>query len=207
MRHLLCGFVCALLLGLAAPALAEMSPTDTLKATVDEVLMTLKQPEYSNPATRPPLRAKIEADILKVFDSLEFSKRTLTKYWKQFTPDQQTRFADAFANLLMTTYLDKVSGYNGERVNYLGERHIQKGKLAEVQSTVTLSAGPATAVAYRMRLTDNGWRIYDVLIENVGLTSNYRSQFEEILSKSTPEDLIQQVEQRCQELRQQNQGV
>ncbi len=203
-RQILCGLACLILLCSALPAAAEQSPTDTLKSTVDQVLLTLKQPEYRDPATRPPLRAKVEAEILKVFDIMEFSRRTLSSYWKKFTPEQQKRFADAFAELLMTTYLDKVDGYNGEQVVYLGERYIQKGKLAEVQSTITLSTGQVTPVAYRMRLTDSGWRIYDVLIENVGLNSNYRTQFQEILAKSTPEDLIRQVEQRVQELRQQN---
>jgi len=195
--------LCALTVVFAGSALAADSPIDTLKGTIDKVLLTLKNPDYQDKAKRPALRDQIERDIRSVFDANEFSRRTLTSYWKNFTPDQQERFSTAFVELLMTTYLDKVDGYNGEQVVYQGERYTQQGKLAEVQTTITLSTGQVTPVAYRMRLSGDTWRVYDVLIENVGLNSNYRAQFQEILAKSTPDDLIKQVEARVKELQQQ----
>ena len=35
------------------------------------------------------------------------------------------------------------------------------------------------------------WKVYDVVVENVSLVMNYRSQFNEILSKGTPDDLLE----------------
>ena len=176
------------------------SPSDALRSGVDHVLMTLKDPGYTDPAKRPALRAKIEQEVRQIFDFGEFSKRTLGSHWASFSPAQQQRFSDAFAKLLISTYLDKVNGYNGEKVVYLGERFTQNNRLAEVQTTITLSSGQVTPVAYRMLIKDGAWRIYDVLVENVGLNSNYRAQFNEILVKSSPDELIQRVEERVKEL-------
>jgi phospholipid transport system substrate-binding protein len=49
-------------------------------------------------------------------------------------------------------------------------------------------------------MKNDAWRIYDVLVENVGLNSNYREQFNEILTKESPDQLIAKVEARVAEL-------
>lgn len=191
-----------LLLGAAFSVSAEsaLSPTQTLQASIDLVLQTLKNPDYRNPATRPPLRAKIEQEVDNVFDFAEFSARTISSYWSSFSDDQKQRFTKAFSKLLIATYLNQVDGYNGEKVTYHDERLNPEGTRAEVNTSVRLASDKIVPVNYRLLQKDGAWRVYDVLVENVGLNSNYRSQFKEILMKSTPEDLIARVEQRAAEL-------
>ena len=195
--------LCLLALCLAGPARAAVSPSDVLRSSVDEVLRILQHPDYPDKAKRPPLRAEIERIVRSVFDFTEFAKRTIGTHWSGFSPDQQQRFTTAFCELIIVTYVDAVDGYTGEKVIYLGERFSQNNRLAEVQTTITLAAGKVTPVAYRMILKDNVWRVYDVLVENIGLSSNYRAQFNEILIKSSPDDLIRRVEERVKELHRQ----
>lgn len=180
---------------------AADAPSKRLQATIDAVLLVLKDPEYANPATRAPLREKIEQQVRTVFDFEEFSARTVGKSWPSFTADQKKRFDDAFAELLLVTYLDKVEGYNGEKVAYTGEIRSARGDRAEVQTIVTLSDGKQVPVSYRMMLKNGNWVVYDVLIENVSLIKNYRSQFQDVLAKGTPEQLIDRVLARVRELR------
>ena len=35
------------------------------------------------------------------------------------------------------------------------------------------------------------WKVYGVVVENVSLVMNYRSQFNEILAKGTPDELLE----------------
>lgn len=108
-------------------ASAAETPSQRLRATVDQVLLVLQEPEYRNPATRAPLRAKIERQVRTVFDFEEFSARTVGKSWPSFTAEQKKRFDDAFAELLLVTYLDKIQGYNGEQVMYTGKSFLPAG--------------------------------------------------------------------------------
>jgi len=195
--------LCLFALCLAGPACAA-SPGDVLHATVDKVLLILQHPDYPDKTKRQPLRAEIERIVKSVFDFTEFARRTIGTYWSGFNSDQQQRFTDVFCELIIVTYVDAVDGYTGEKVAYLGERFAQNNRLAEVQTTVTLAGGKVTPVAYRMILKDNTWRVYDVLVENIGLSTNYRAQFNEILAKSSPDDLIRRVEERVKELRRQS---
>lgn len=185
-------------------AFAALSPSASLQGSVDEILLILQEPAYRDPATRPPLRAKIEKQIHEVFDFGEFSARTVGQNWPSFTESQQKRFDEAFADLLLVTYLDKVQGYNGEKIFYSGETLSNKGNRAEVSTIVTLSDGKHVPVAYRMMTKNGRWVVYDVLIESVSLIKNYRSQFQDVLAKGTPDQLITRVESRARELRAQS---
>ena len=45
---------------------------------------------------------------------------------------------------------------------------------------------------YRVFQDKSGtWKVYDVVVENVSLVMNYRSQFNEILAKGTPDELLE----------------
>ena len=105
---------------------------------------------------------------------------------------------------MLITYLDRIQGYNGEKIEYSGEVLSTKGDRAEIQTIVTLSDGKPVPVAYRMMLKNGKWVVYDVLIENVSLIKNYRSQFQDVLTRGTPEQLIEKVEARARELQAQS---
>ena len=168
---------------------AAESPLAVLQTQIDQILNVLKEPNYKDPIKRVPLRAQIEKYVHEIFDFSEFSARTVGRNWP---------------NLLLITYLDKIQGYNGEKIEYSGEVLSTKGDRAEIQTIVTLSDGKPVPVAYRMMLKNGKWVVYDVLIENVSLIKNYRSQFQDVLTRGTPEQLIERVEARARELQAQS---
>ena len=183
----------------AAQAAEAASPArEALEGSINKVLNIIKQPAYANPATRAPLKQEIEAELRTSFDFGEFSLRTVGPRWKEFTQDQKQRFADAFASLLMHTYVDKIDGYNGEQVAFTGERG--KGDKVEVQTTIAMKNGNKVPVAYRMLSKDGTWRVYDVVVENISLVMNYRAQFQEILASASPDDLIAKVQAKAAEM-------
>ena len=186
---------------LSAPLVQAASPAhDTLEKSINKVLNIIKQPAYANPAMRGALKQEIEAELRSSFDFGEFSLRTVGPRWKEFSADQQQRFCDAFASLLMRTYVDKIDGYNGEQVTFTGERANSKGDKVEVQTSIAMKNGKKIPVSYRMLSKDGAWRVYDVVVENISLVMNYRSQFQEILSSAKPDELIAKVQAKVDEM-------
>lgn len=181
---------------------AQLSPArQSLEIATDRILDCIKHPDYTNPATRPPLRQKLEREVLSIFDFGEFSARTVGARWRSFSPAQQKAFSEAFAALLMNSYISKIDGYNGEQVDYVGE--LSDGKRCEVRTVVTMKDSKKVPVAYRMLPKDNRWYVYDVLIEGISLVKNYRTQFQDILTTASPEELTARVQQKAQEMRKQ----
>jgi phospholipid transport system substrate-binding protein len=54
-------------------------------------------------------------------------------------------------------------------------------------------------VIYRMRAKDQKWWVYDMVIEGVSLVNNYRTQFSDIMAKSSFEGLMKKLREKSAE--------
>ena len=85
-------------------------------------------------------------------------------------------------------YISKIDRYSGENVSYVGES--VEGDQATVRTTILTKQASQVPVDYRMLRQAGGWRVYDVVIEGVSLTANYRTQFNKIIQTASYEDLV-----------------
>ena len=85
---------------------ADMTARQTAEAGADRILALLNEPAFKDPATKPAIRQKVEAEVLQLFDFDEFSTRTVGPAWRKFTPEQKEAFKTAFTDLLRNTYID-----------------------------------------------------------------------------------------------------
>ena len=190
-----------LLLLPAGLAAAAGEPMDVLKAPMNEALALLRDPQYKtdDPAKKAEQREKFWAIIKPVFDFDELSKRTLARNWKNFDAAQQTAFAEVFAELLGNIYVDRIQGgYNDETIEF-GDQIKHESRPLAVVKTFIVSARNRIPVDYSMIEQDGAWRVYDVKVEGVSLVKNYRSQFKEILSKESPDQLIARLKEKVAE--------
>src|SRR4030042_900548 len=85
--------------------------------------------------------------------------------------------------------VNKILSYTTEKIDFYKES-IKSEKLAEVQTKV-ITSSKEVPIFYRLIKKDGAWRVYDVVVENVSLVQNYRTQFNDILAKNTPEQLLE----------------
>jgi phospholipid transport system substrate-binding protein len=186
--------VAALLLAvLAAPARAA-SPTEELRAYTDHVLKVLEDRALDGQDRREAVRKA----ALEIFDVGETARRALARHWHGRTPAEREEFVRLFADLLERTYITRIDEYGGERVRYLGES--VDGTQATVRARIITRRGTEVPVEARMRQQGARWLMYDVLIENVSLVANYRSQFDRIIRTSSFEELMRRLRSRRDEL-------
>lgn len=84
------------------------SPQATIQAAVQRTLTVLQDPAYEGPAHRDDQLAKAEEVILSYFDTREFARRALGRYWSQQTPAEQQEFVGLFTALVARTYSDEI---------------------------------------------------------------------------------------------------
>jgi phospholipid transport system substrate-binding protein len=188
-----------LIIALVALTLSPVSafaatPLETIKPQVDRVLEVLRDPALKAESAKAAKEKKIWAIIDSVFDYTELSRRTLAQHWKKLSPDQQKEFITLFGKLLGGVYIDRIMAYKDEKVVF-GKVTQLSDKTAEVQSEVSRSSKPIP-IHYRMILESGEWKVYDVVVEGVSLVQNYRTQFREILTNKTPEDLLKQLREK-----------
>ena len=193
MKRLFGRLVLAVMVMLPLHAFAGV-PLDTVKTNVNGVLDILGDPKLKGEAGKKIKEQRVEAAADKLFDYVELSKRTLGLNWNKFTPEQRKEFVGLFKTILKDAYVDKITAYTNERVNFTKEVPLSETTV-EVQSTV-VSKGGETPIYYRVMKKENSWKVYDVVIEGVSLINNYRSQFREILGNNPPETLLETLRRK-----------
>ena len=178
---------------LSVPAYAG-APTVAVDNTVKRVLDVLRDPKLKSPTAKEIKKEKLRVIYKDMFDEMEFSRRTLTRNWKKFTPDQRTEFVSLFEQVLERAYLDKILDYSNEKIVFYKEDILTDNQV-EVQSKI-VTASKEIPIFYRMILKGGKWKVYDVVVENVSLVQNYRTQFNEILADGTPEQLLQTLRKK-----------
>jgi phospholipid transport system substrate-binding protein len=185
--------VVGLVLGLGTNGWAG-APTDQLRAYTDQITKVLQNSGLSLPEKRAAVR-KLASEA---FDTMETAQRVLGQHWQQRSPAERDEFAKLFANLLEQTYISRIDEYGGERLTYVSEQ--VTGDKAVVRARIVTSKGTEVPVESRLLLKGDRWLTYDILIENLSLISNYRSQFDRVIRQSGYPELVKRLQARVEAL-------
>jgi phospholipid transport system substrate-binding protein len=173
-------------------------PTDTMKATIDEVLRIVREKDLKQPNKSEERRQLLERAVGARFDYKEMSRRALGAPWNTLSDREQQEFVDLFRALLTNSYSDKIETYSGEGVQYLNER--TEKEYAEVRTKV-LSGKTEIPLDYRLINKGDDWRVYDVVVDGISLVNNYRGQFAKIIKSSSYADLVEQLRKKSEKLK------
>ena len=99
-----------------------------------------------------------------------------------------------FTELIESSYMSNIEAYNGEKVTFGAER--QERDYAEVDTKITTKKGEEISVVYKLRQAGSDWKIYDVVIENISLVNNYRSQFNRVIAQSSYDELFRKMKDK-----------
>ncbi|HXF74694.1 MAG TPA: ABC transporter substrate-binding protein [Methylomirabilota bacterium] len=176
------------------PAIAGV-PTDQVRGTIDRVLAILQDPKLKAADKLKERRELLSKVIAARFDFAEMARRSLGAQWRRLTPAQQREFVALFTDLLSDAYVADIESYKGEKVIYA--RETQEDRYAAVSTLLKSPEGAEYTIEYRLHLVDKEWKVYDVVIENVSIVNNYRSQFARVINKSSYEGLLRALREKA----------
>jgi len=181
---------------MAGVSMASIGPMEQVRSTVDGILETLK----NNGMDKDAKRLKIRDLIKKRFYFRAMSQRTLATNWRKASKEEQQAFTDLFSQLLEKTYMGKIEAYTDEEVEYVREK--LKGKKAVID-TLIKTGNVDIPITYKTVRKGDEWLVYDVIIEEISLISNYRSSYKTIVKKEGISGLLAKMEQKLEEMDQQ----
>lgn len=158
-------------------ASADVAPDVLVKQTADDVLAIIKNDKEIQAGNQQKLYAVAEEKILPNFDFDRVCRMVLGKNWKAATPEQQASFQKEFRSLLLRTYSVALGKYKDQAIEYKPMRTEPDAKNVTVKTQILQSGGQPIAVDYSLVKNGASWKVYDIVIENVSLVTNYRSQF------------------------------
>jgi phospholipid transport system substrate-binding protein len=177
----------AVLIGLfifiAMTALAD-EPLKIIEIRVDRIVKIL-----GDKGLEEDIKVKqLEMAANETFDYVYLSRMTLGRNWLKLDDGQRSEFVDLYRRLLEKNYMRQLLAYTDEKVVFDRQTMLSDTK-AEVDSNI-VSSNKKIPITYRLIRRDGDWKVYDLVIEGISLVSNYRTQFNDILSRQTPAEML-----------------
>ena len=202
MRNILIS--CFLIL-MAIPALADGDqPIEALQRGLEAGFRVLKDPEYSGADRKEAQQHQLRVILDQVFDFRVFSKKVLASNWKNFTPLQRKEFVRVFAEFLGKFYMGNLQEkYKDEKLIYVAQE--MKSVTRARVSIKVVWKGQKIPVDLRMIKRRGLWKVYDIEALGISAVRNYRAQFQSLLSKETPAQIIERLKQKIEHIEQKKQ--
>lgn len=177
---------------------SQQQPKDVIERTIADIVDTVE--EFPTEAQTEARRKKLEKLIQPRFDFKEMARRALGSHWKKIKETEQTEFVEVFSQLLSRTYLSHVETVKPGMVSILDQKVKPKSNvggfsIAIVHTDVT-HKGEVFPLNYKMVQRSSGWMVYDVVIENIGLVSNYRNEFSGVIRKEGFDGLLDNLKKK-----------
>lgn len=134
----------------------------------------------------------------KIMPNVNFSRMTASavgKFWRQATPEQQTRLQAEFKTLLVRTYAGALGEVKDQSLSFKPSRFRPEDTDVVIRSVVR-GRGEPIQLDYRMEKTADGWKIYDLNVLGIWLVDTYRSQFAQEINSKGLDGLIATLAQR-----------
>ena len=177
---------------------AQAAPlaTEQIRTTVDQALLVLRDPNLRTTGKLKERREQLRQILFARFDFNEMAKRALGTEWRRRTPAEQEEFTRLFTELLERSYTETIESYSNEKIVYLNEK--QDRGFANVSSKILTSKGQEYSIEYKAQLVENDWKVYDVVVENISMVNNFRSQFSRVLNTSSYEELLRRLKAKAE---------
>jgi len=174
-----------------APAGDGSGPRATVQSTTSQVIAVLANGGLSVDQKRH----KVEEIVYAQVDFETLSRLVLARNWSQLSEAQQKQFMEEFRQNLSATYGRNVESYKNEKVRIIEDHAEPRGDWT-VRTRIVRNGSDDINVDYRLRQINGTWKIIDIIIENVSLVANFRSQFQEIMSNGGPTRLLQVLHEK-----------
>ncbi len=191
-----------------APAMADsqsstriQSPDAMLQAATNKALEALNKDHGAIRKDLNKLYDLVDQLVIPLVDFEAMSKLVLGKHWRKATPEQRKRFMDVFEKLLKYTYTRSLRDYANQTIRYFPNKTRIRDRYASVYSEFIPGQGkPNVPVVYKLRKSKDGsWKAYNLIIDNLSLVKNYRTDFGREIEEKGLDSLIARLEKEQEE--------
>lgn len=174
-------------------AFAAPIPEDLVRASSKDVLDILKKEKNDKKA-----REQVEARVLPNFDFGRMTALAVGRHWRVATPEQKTQLTDEFRTLLVRTYSSALTTYKAQAVDVKPLKVDDAATDVTVLTDVAVANQQPVSINYSLRKTEQGWKVYDVIVAGVSLVTNYRGTFNETVQASGLDGLVKLLKEKNQ---------
>ena len=174
----------------------EIGPEQLIKQTADKVLSEIKSNGASFREDPNQLYTLVDDVVLPHFDFAAMTDLALGQYKDKIDDSQKPLITNEFRILLVRTYGKALLEYNDQVIKFLPMEGSETDGDVTVKSEIEQAGGFPIPLDYRLKLGDQGWKVYDISVDDISLVTNYRSSFARQIKKKGVDGLIELLRTR-----------
>ncbi|MBI4184783.1 MAG: ABC transporter substrate-binding protein [Proteobacteria bacterium] len=162
------------------PAMGEpaATPDQFVKTLADRAIEVVNSAELNYDEQVRRLRGL----LIEGFDVPLMARFVLGVNWRRATPSQRDEYLKLFEEMIVQTYLRRFREYSGVEFVVDGIKQKVDGDYF-VTSTVKRPGEPAFMVDWRVRDAAGGFKIIDVVAENLSMALSQRDDFSSVIQR------------------------
>lgn len=188
-----------LLLPPGAQAQEAASAEALVKDVTNEVLKILREDKGIQTGDRQRAISVIETKVAPHFDFGRMTNLAVGAAWRRANADQQQELTREFRTLLVRTYANALTEYRNQTVAFRPARQGEAGEV-RVPCQINQPGGQPISLVYSLAKTGDDWKVFDVVIDNISLVTNYRSSFAAEVEKGGVDGLIKALQTKNRSL-------
>ena len=172
---------------LVASVSAQEAQKEKLQGMIDATLDVIYSETYASLSANEK-QLKVRQKLESSYDLDVMIRYAIGKNWRRMNKTEQLEVLELVKQLVLKAYVIGLEGKDRPIITFGELTEIGKARI-EIESTMVLDA-KTYYILYRLRQMDSGWQIYDIVAENVSMSSNYRGQIDDHFRKESATDLI-----------------
>ncbi|MEN8213775.1 MAG: ABC transporter substrate-binding protein [Pseudomonadota bacterium] len=124
----------------------------------------------------------LAAEISPAFDFPYMARAAAGPYGRHMTEAQQQRLVNKLEVMFLTAMAEKLSSYDGQDVVYLPARS-NNSKRSTITALINNPGGYPGRIDFRVHLTAEGWKIFDVAAKGQSAVAFYRGYFRKAMRR------------------------
>src|SRR5215510_3849954 len=132
----------------------DLGPEELVKKITSDVLAAIKSDKQLAAGDKQKALKLAEEKVLPHVDFEQATRLAVGRAWNQATPEQKKKLTQEFRNMLLRTYSNAISAYQGQQMKVLPVRMKPGDTEATVQNQFIRPGALPVKVDYAMRKAD-----------------------------------------------------
>lgn len=188
---ILCSWSIAFPLSASGPS----SPTHVVQNLMQAISSFKTSESGTLSATKIARNAAAAEQANTILDIPSLSRRILGPHWKQRTTVEQQEFTTLLTTLFINVAYPQSSKFFSDLDVQIQDERIMGAK-AIVRTMVSDPKEGLISVDYRLHKTKGTWHVRDIILDDVSLTRNLRSQCQKIIKQYSYSDLLRRIQKK-----------
>lgn len=160
----------------------QQGPVEVVRHNIETFMAKLDERESYYQENIDELKAEVDDSLEAVADFRYIGASVMGSYFRNATPEQRRRFADVFRQTLIDTYTRGLVTFDYDEIRVLENQSSRRYEdQASVDMEVVATNGEVFPVSYTLRLSDDQWRVVNVIVNGINLGLTFRNQFDQAM--------------------------